>query len=1036
MEYPKYYGNYTGIIVQNNDPQYRGRVKVFVPHITPTVYKNWTENSDKTPAVDRVFKFIGNNVGSDLTAIIEDLKLVLPWAEIASPLAGEATSGRYHAASKRATTSDSSNYNYLFATSGTAASAAPFALNLDVIGEKAGTVFDSATVNLSDAFNNPQLTNVNNVNKLSYNYTPEIYSNSAKGAFAIPNVGAHVWVFFHEGDPLKPVVFGVSHGAAEWNSIYDATPGQPGLDYPGEFENSPTSSDSINAETYRNKYVINQKGGTLAFVNTDNNETLKMTHYSGSFKEFNNQASVELATNNDQKLVLGDMFETIRGTRNEFTQRDFDSIVAGDYYRKVGDLNVALYKQWKAIMDPIADIKQLFDIRRTDGAHESVAKFLKLNGSGQARTGNPSPCPVCAGGSTTLAINNSFQPGYRAHANAAQASVINGDLVGKKNLFDVPQWGRGIDLRSASALTSFTSNINSSVSNIQSQVTNTVNGLKSVTKSPSSLLQSAGQSILGGALQNLITGNISGLLGTKFLTNIVQNFTASVPTAIIPGITEIVGTDGKPLPNRPGYPVGHPCPACNGTGISPSSFNGVWAYETKKVVELPQMMLTTIPQLAKIEAQMGRGGSEILEITKHKIETIGTVMNDWGAIRIDPLGKMEPAYVTVHPGASLVIRKPSPLIEQVQVDDLPGGTYTLNVCNRYNILVGAGGVNLKSYGVVNISGAMTNIAGEQVNIGSANEVNIDGGKRLSLTGDIVHIKQRNNEQVLLDGNVGISGNLYVKGGVYVEGNLAAQGTDTPQRKRQTDPISTSGGPVPDFCTGVSIPVDEGGKIRDQTTRELLPGGGSKLYMGYADENRTIGVLPIGVYVGDMPSNTTFKMFIPAIPVVGVSASGESVTGNTIAGTYQVRCLDDLPIIAKSNVKGYQGNASPGTKPKKLKEISSEAAQLLGSTDAGAYSLGSHKGSKQENLPLRGLPPPSVKILIDATKTPFSGGAIQFPVMNMGTGAHADSHIMAAHTHSYDEGENGSHMAIRQGAMVSLTPSNNDFEDITTATQIT
>ena len=34
-------GHYVGIVVQNNDPTQRGRVKVFVPHVTPTVYNKW-----------------------------------------------------------------------------------------------------------------------------------------------------------------------------------------------------------------------------------------------------------------------------------------------------------------------------------------------------------------------------------------------------------------------------------------------------------------------------------------------------------------------------------------------------------------------------------------------------------------------------------------------------------------------------------------------------------------------------------------------------------------------------------------------------------------------------------------------------------------------------------------------------------------------------------------------------------------------------------------------------------------------------------
>ena len=36
-----YFGNYLGIVVQNNDPEKRGRLKVFVPHVSSTVYANW-----------------------------------------------------------------------------------------------------------------------------------------------------------------------------------------------------------------------------------------------------------------------------------------------------------------------------------------------------------------------------------------------------------------------------------------------------------------------------------------------------------------------------------------------------------------------------------------------------------------------------------------------------------------------------------------------------------------------------------------------------------------------------------------------------------------------------------------------------------------------------------------------------------------------------------------------------------------------------------------------------------------------------------
>ena len=59
MNYPTYSGMYTGIVVQTNDPQKRGRVKIFVPLISPSVYSGWNSiNKDKQ------FKFIGVNTYS------------------------------------------------------------------------------------------------------------------------------------------------------------------------------------------------------------------------------------------------------------------------------------------------------------------------------------------------------------------------------------------------------------------------------------------------------------------------------------------------------------------------------------------------------------------------------------------------------------------------------------------------------------------------------------------------------------------------------------------------------------------------------------------------------------------------------------------------------------------------------------------------------------------------------------------------------------------------------------------------------------
>ena len=40
----KYFGNYIGLVIQNNDPDKGGKIKIWIPQISPTVYKNWDEN--------------------------------------------------------------------------------------------------------------------------------------------------------------------------------------------------------------------------------------------------------------------------------------------------------------------------------------------------------------------------------------------------------------------------------------------------------------------------------------------------------------------------------------------------------------------------------------------------------------------------------------------------------------------------------------------------------------------------------------------------------------------------------------------------------------------------------------------------------------------------------------------------------------------------------------------------------------------------------------------------------------------------------
>lgn len=682
---------YVGIVVQNDDPDRSGKIKVYVPHVSPGVYDNWTQHN-----VDKKFKFPGNNIDSDLNLILEDLKNILPWSECAMPLVGASGSGRYNANKKIASVSDSSRLTEIEKKE--AAVDTKYRLNEDSIGEKPGAKYEKFDLKLTDAFNDAS-TGTNNVNILANNYTPSTYSNESKGSFAIPNVGSHVWVFFKGGDPLEPVYFAVSYGDQDWQGIYNITEEDNGVDYPGVYENVSSDQDkgfNTDTETYRNKYVLNQKGGSLEIVNTDNREILKMTHYSGSFKEFNNKANIELASENDQKLVLADQFETVRGFKNSYIERDYDFIVRGDRYKKIGNLDVDNMKQWRNVMGAVADIKQLFEIKRADAND--------LSSPMQTKSGKPAPCPVCNSDSKRTTTYPYIMNTWGSVANPENTNTPGSDTI-----------------------------------DCECPVVSKHTGHQ--------------------------------------LTRGVSVEPKTYPRALI-GLGHIPGT---------GFIFGEKCPVCGGTGISPSSMDGIWAPEEKKFLDtFKKTIVDAVEELVDVERELGLGGNEIIEVTKHKIETIGTVMNDFGSIRVDTVGKLYNNRMVIHKHGVFESKKESPLIEYTHVDDLPGGSYTLNVCNKYTVQVGAGGLSMKSYGPVDISGNIVNMVGEQVNVVSNNEVNIDGGRKLNIVADIVSIRQRQYEQVLMDSSVGVSRNLVIGGSSHFEGEVYLHHVTAPVEIQETE----------------------------------------------------------------------------------------------------------------------------------------------------------------------------------------------------------------------------------------------------------
>jgi len=682
----KYHGNYLGIVIQNNDPEKSGKVKVWVPHISPTVYTKWNElNKDKS------FKFIGKNINSDITDVVEDLKRILPWAVCAAPLNGSSGSGRYNAYEKTGTISDSNNvsdhnHNKDYVKT-------KYSLNNEGIGEKPGRKYEIQDLKVNDAFTNAGDVPFENGNKYGYNYNPSTYSNAAKGTFGLPNVGSHVWVFFDDGDPTSPVYFAISHGQEDWKSIYD-TSDNNGIDYPGSSENKNSDIQSYdhNTETYRNKYVINQKGGSFEIVNTDNREALKLTHHSGSFKELNNHVNIEFATNNDQKLIQGDKFTTTKGYNNEYVGRDIDQIFIGDKYTKIGNQKYNIFKEYKELLDPIADAKQLFEVKRASKIETEVG-FFKKTSLFQSREGDFESCPVCTGSNRQLIWDNKYVFTSISTSNNSVHRYVSGDSD-----YDF------------SKVTS----VNSSVASV----------LNAVSDKSSFLSKSSS------------------------------------------------------------------CPVCGGSGLSPSTKNGNWVEEDKNTYVI-QRLKSIATDLTDLEKKMGRGGNEIISITKNKIENIGLVFNDFPSIRVDDIGKIDIDQVLVFDKGVAATQKERPLHEYVHVDDLPGGSLVQSINNKWNVQVGAGGVSIKTVGGLDIGGSITNIAGQQTNIVAEDEINIDS-KVITIAAEMLLLRNKNKKQVVVDGNLGVNQNVVIGGSLHVEGELSVQHITAPVEIQETEPVIVEG----------------------------------------------------------------------------------------------------------------------------------------------------------------------------------------------------------------------------------------------------
>lgn len=118
---------------------------------------------------------------------------------------------------------------------------------------------------------------------------------------------------------------------------------------------------------YKNRMIINQRGGSINIDNSTDTEKVQISQRSGSNINLTNVVTSELASNNKQVNIIHDDFKTVGNNASEFIVKDKIERVGENSYALKGFIDesqIDAFKQWKSLVKPIALKNSQFKISR------------------------------------------------------------------------------------------------------------------------------------------------------------------------------------------------------------------------------------------------------------------------------------------------------------------------------------------------------------------------------------------------------------------------------------------------------------------------------------------------------------------------------------------------------------------------------------------------------------------------------------------------------------------------------------------------
>jgi hypothetical protein len=209
------------------------------------------------------------------------------------------------------------------------------------------------------------------------------------------------------------------------------------------------------------------------------------------------------------------------------------------------------------------------------------------------------------------------------------------------------------------------------------------------------------------------------------------------------------------------------CPVCNGTKKikDPSD-------DSQRYAQAAAVAQQEASNIQENEAKLGMGGNRVIYVQNNEYKKVGLVHNDAPSYRVDPDASVrmwgmstsdadpETTFGCTRGGTCAHVQGLNPIAT-------PGGQYTIECTNRFTVITGALGIELKTGGPITLNGGITRIVGPEITVGSSR------GK-LALEGEVVNITGKSIEmapsdgQVVVKGSGGFTGNLTVGGNNHSE----------------------------------------------------------------------------------------------------------------------------------------------------------------------------------------------------------------------------------------------------------------------------